>query len=171
MCCDGTYLSWAPVVEGDDREGLASIGHPIRFAEARGDYFDLPCPALVDKCCTVYGHRPSICPSYRCGMLNRFASGLVSTSDALATIARTLEVRDRVRPAMMERLGQSEPKSMYLMYSELEAWYDAAPDPTAARTADAALLADIGMLRLLLKKYFEKRDAITDDIDMTVSQA
>lgn len=156
MCCDGTYLAWAPIVEGDDISGMQSVQHPIEVSEARGRHFTLPCPALVDKCCTVYGHRPAICPTYRCDLLNSYAAGRISKTDALAAIADTLAARDQARPALYERLGVTTPKSMFTLYLDLEAAHAVAPDPGAARREDAGLLADIGILNYLLTKHFRK---------------
>ena len=154
MCCDGTYLAWAPVVDSDDITGLQSVNHPVEFSEPRGTHFTLPCPALVDKCCTVYGHRPAICPTYRCDLLNRYAAGGIAKADALAAISDTLAARDKVRPALYERLGVTRPTSMFTLYEALDAERDGAADPGASRAADSDLMADIGLLNYLLSKHF-----------------
>ena len=171
MCCDGTYLSWAPVLPDDDLAGLQSVDHPVLQSVERGTHFTLPCPALVDKCCTVYGHRPDICPTYRCSLLQRFAHGEIDSTQALELIRATLEVRDRVRNAMYDRLDISGPRPLSELCSELTAQHDASADPAAARREDAELLMDIGLLRRLLTRHFETTDPVAQPVAMTVKQS
>jgi uncharacterized protein len=168
MCCDGTYLTWAPIVPGDDLEGLQSVDHPVLHSDERGMHFTLPCPALVDKCCMVYAHRPTICPTYRCTLLRRFGRGEIDSAQALDTIHSTLEVRDRVRDAIYERLDVSPPRSLFELFSDLQATYASSPDPVAARRDDAELLIDIGLLRRLLSRNFEASDPVAQPVEMRV---
>ena len=171
MCCDGTYLAWAPVVETDDTTGLQSVNHSVEFSEAGRPHFALPCPALVDKWCTVYGHRPAICPTYRCDLLNRYAAGGIAKADALAGISDTLVARDKVRPALYERLGVTRPTSMFTLHEDLDAERDGAADPAASRAAGSDLMADIGLLNYLLSKHFRTLPAVknepADGLDVT----
>lgn len=171
MCCDGTFLTWAPVRPTDDLAGLESVGHPVHVSPERGAHFDLPCPALVDRTCSVYEHRPGICGSYRCALLQRFGRGEVARAEARDIVRSTLVVRDRVRAALVERLGRADSRSLFDSYRELQARHDAAPDPRRARSDDADLLIDIGMLGRLLSRYFDDGDPTTQEVRMSVKPA
>ena len=168
MCCDGTFLDWAPVLPDDDLRGLQRVGHPVQQSDERGDHFALPCPALVDTCCTVYGHRPSICSTYRCALLEAFARDDVDGPAALGIIESTLEVRDRVRIGIARRLDSSVPRSLSSAYAALTALHDGSADPVAARRADADLLLDVALLRRLLSRHFEEGDVLAQPLEMPI---
>ncbi len=152
LCCDGTFLVWAPVEPDDDVTGLAAVGHPVLESEARGRHFALPCPALVDRCCSVYGHRPNICPTYACKLLLRFREGAVDSAAALETIRTTVELRDRVRPGVESALEVSTPRSLFELFLEM----DERRKQEGGLSVDPSLLLDIALLRRMLKEHFEK---------------
>jgi Fe-S-cluster containining protein len=146
-------------VEGNDRvEPLEAAG--FTFVIIGGaTAFRLPCKAFAGGCCSVYEDRPSVCRSYRCLLLRRQEAGEISREDALALIARTIELRNQVRAGLTACLGPKEPAPLEDLYRLMMAKFEAAPDPAAARKERAEFLLTVAALRVILAREFEPRDS------------
>jgi uncharacterized protein len=154
ICCDGTMFGYAELEPGDNPEVLVTMGLAVVRNGDQGG-FQLPCPCLVDRTCTVYDDRPSPCRRYKCAMLLDHEAGRVSTEDALATIGRTIALRDRLRPDLEALVDSPIP----VPFSGLHAMLATADETHADDAADvlhrAAVAADVATLRRLLADHFD----------------
>ena len=66
LCCDGSIHGHAGLRE-DEVEAAAAIELPLLTDGRRG--FAMPCPKLIDRCCTIYVLRPAACRGYKCQLL------------------------------------------------------------------------------------------------------
>lgn len=158
MCCDGTMYRTVHVGADDRIEILEAAGLVFSTADDVTS-FRQPCSAFGGGCCSVYADRPSGCRSYRCLLLRRFEAGEVSRETARALIARTIEMRDRVRSGLTAYVGTEDRTSLHALYRLMMAQLDAAPDPAAARREHGELLLTVAALRVVLAREFEPRDS------------
>jgi len=158
MCCDGTMYKTVAVDEDDQRDLLETAG--LMFT-IKGDAtcFAQPCPAFGGGCCSIYEGRPAVCRNYRCLLLRHHEAGDVPHDEALALIARTTVLRDRVRSSLAAYVDTQELLSLDVMHRLMLAKLDATPDPAAARREHAELLLEVVALRVLLAREFEPRDS------------
>lgn len=84
LCCDGYLHSYAVLREAE-LEPATALGLPVLTDGRCG--FSLPCPKLVDRCCSIYERRPQVCSGYKCRLLNNLNAGKVSLDVALATVS------------------------------------------------------------------------------------
>lgn len=98
LCCDGTVLSHLAVSdESDLGRPLAALGVTV-LVQADPPVFELPCPAFDGSCCSIYElHRPRACARFECDLSRAVAAGELDAATARDLVARTREVRDRVR--------------------------------------------------------------------------
>ena len=143
MCCRGMLHGWAKL-DPDEWEMAARAGLDV-FEGESGPAFRLPCPRLNGNACEIYGHRPSTCSGYRCGLLEKYLSGAVSLDEAVATAAEAKRLAAEVRelagpepfPALRERwrrglasflsgeaAAAEREQRAYLMLSALNAYLD-----------------------------------------------
>ncbi len=107
LCCDGSLFGHLAVSDETDLGWpLRSLGVTI-IVEADPPVFALPCPAVHEGRCTVFHqHRPRACEQFACDLLVAERAGHVARSEALATIAATVALRDAVRR------GEREPEAL-----------------------------------------------------------
>jgi hypothetical protein len=97
LCCDGSLFRAARLKEDDDRALMQSRG--IRVHE-RDRQFELPCPCLVDKKCTIYDMRFSTCRRFRCRLLKDVEDKGLPASEALKVIGTATTLSRAVRDAL-----------------------------------------------------------------------
>ena len=166
MCCDGTMYRHVEVGEGDPLDLLESAGSTF-FTKDDTTSFRQPCPAFRAGCCSIYEGRPSVCRDYRCLLLRRHQAGDVSADEALALVARTTDLRDRVRAGLTAYVDPKEPETLDGLYRLMLAKFDAEPDPAAARREHSDLLLTVVGLRVILAREFEPRDSKSHQPDET----
>ena len=103
LCCDGTVLTHLAVSDQSDVGApLAALGVELHVA-ADPPVFALPCPAVEHGACTVFElHRPRACSHFECDLSRAVAAGDLDPQQARATIAETIELRDRVAAGAAE---------------------------------------------------------------------
>ena len=158
MCCDGTMYRTVDVGADDRIEILEAAGLVFSTTDDVTS-FRQPCSAFGDGCCSAYDIRPSVCRSYRCLLLRRFEAGEVSREAARALIARTVDMRDRVRSGLTAYLGTEDRSTLDGLYRLMIAKFEAAPEPAAARREQSDLLLTVAALRVVLAREFEPRDS------------
>jgi hypothetical protein len=85
MCCDGTLFLHAPITPGEQR--LVRMRRLAPDSDKVLDTFDLPCPAFLDGCCSLYRvERPHVCGAYRCRPLMEYEDGDTSLEEAAEVI-------------------------------------------------------------------------------------
>jgi len=146
-------------VGGDDRLELLESAGLMLSTRDEVTAFRQPCGVFDGRSCSVYLSRPTVCREYRCLLLRRFEAGEISYEEARALIARTIALRDRVRPALAALVAPEAEEALSGLYRRMTARFEAAPDPAAARREHAALLLDVAALRVLLSREFEPRDS------------
>jgi Fe-S-cluster containining protein len=170
MCCDGTMYRHVEVEKHDPFELLASAGLTF-FTTDDTKSFRQPCPAFGVGCCSIYRDRPSVCREYRCLLLRRHEAGEVSTDEALALIARTTELRDRVSAGLKALVDPKESVALDGLYRLMLAKFDAEPDPAAVRREHSDLLLTVVALRVILAREFEPRDSKSHQPDEAVGES
>ena len=101
LCCKGALHVRAILKPGEAGPALA-LGLPV---EADGLAFTLPCPKLIDRKCSIYNSRPSVCAGYKCQLLLDFDVGKIGFERAMYTVARARAMlaelaADRAAPAL-----------------------------------------------------------------------
>jgi Fe-S-cluster containining protein len=157
LCCDGTIHPHVALERDDPFELLASAGITF-FVKDITKSFRQPCPAYGAGCCSIYQDRPSVCREYRCLLLRRHKAGEVSADEASALIARTTELRDRVRAGLSAYVDPEGSVALDGLYRLMLAKFDAEPHPAAARREHSDLLLTVAALRVILAREFEPRD-------------
>ena len=156
LCCDGTLFAQAPL-RPDDLAPPAGV-HAVA---GEPSYFRQPCAALDHRVCTIYDDRPTVCRNYRCKLLKAVESGSTTVEDARTIIATTIELRDRVRPAIEAVVRSEMPLALPTLYPMLETRFAMDDEPTD-RTARVNLLLDVAGLRMLLHTHFEGQPGAGD---------
>ena len=102
LCCLGV-IHQAAVLDEDEIEGARQLGLPVLDREKPG--FALPCPRLVERCCTIYEQRPRVCGRYKCQLLQDVEGGKVAVEEALDTIGTAHEALARAMTALPEGMS------------------------------------------------------------------
>lgn len=89
LCCQGLLHDLVPLEE-DELERAARLRLPL-FESPLRLAFQLPCPRLDARRCTVYAERPRGCASYACAVLEAYAAGEIDEPTALSRIERVRE--------------------------------------------------------------------------------
>lgn len=66
LCCDGTLFQKV-LLRPEELEPAKK--HGLHVVENKG--FLQPCPKLVERSCSIYEHRPSVCKSFTCRLFAR----------------------------------------------------------------------------------------------------
>lgn len=146
-------------VDSDDRADVLTAARITLSTKNDETFFRQPCAVFASGRCSIYDDRPGVCRRYRCYLLRRHDSGDVSYDEASALIARTIDLRNRVRVDLENFMDSADPRSLNELYRLTLSKLDAEPDPAAARREHAALLMHIVGLRAILKREFELQDA------------
>ena len=154
MCCDGTLFNRARVSSRHGDTDLGARGLKVIHTDEHAQYFEQPCPALTDRCCTIYADRPSVCANHRCKLLRELDAGATSLDAALAAVTETLRLRDAVVPRLMDRLEIRGPAGFLDLTERLHHAHEASADPNQARIADGELRMDVAMLAFALQRRF-----------------
>jgi len=165
MCCDGTMYKSVDVEVGDQLPLLEAEGIAL-YTEEKFTFFRQPCTAFDTDRCKIYESRPTVCREYRCLLLRRLDAGEANPADAVALVARTTALRDRVRSGLMAFLETAERVPLGELYRRMLSKLDAASDPEAARREASELLFDVVALRVILAREFEPRDASSHTADV-----
>jgi hypothetical protein len=75
---------WAKL-EPEEVDWAEAIGLPVNREVRR---FSLPCPKLIDRKCSIFESRPSVCPGYRCQLLRDCDAGQIDLPYALDLVAQ-----------------------------------------------------------------------------------
>lgn len=146
LCCDGTLFGHVPVTR-DEANGLRHRLPIVRATDERGDRIEQGCAALGPRGCDVYDVRPAACADYQCTLLRRVRSGDTLPEDAARTLARILELVDRVRDALPSGSG---------LRTRLSALADAhAMTRLRGEVGEAAM--DLKLLHVMLPRHLHDR--------------
>ena len=118
LCCDGYLHSYAVLREAE-MVPAAALGLPVLTDGRCG--FALPCPKLVDRCCSIYGERPKGCADYKCRLLNKLDTGNVMLNDALAIVDTAREMaaiyeQNRTSPTQLGTIVAAQHKLQQMAF-------------------------------------------------------
>lgn len=106
LCCDGTMFQIVKMQPGDRTSELARLGMRIR-SKCDEFHMEQPCPALKERCCTIYAQRPTRCRLFHCQQLRLIEAEETTEASALALIRQTQAQAQQVRE-LIERCGLRE---------------------------------------------------------------
>jgi hypothetical protein len=98
MCCNGVLT---PKVGITLKEREAARRHGLRVMQGQ-PFFELPCPKLVDNCCTIYEERPGRCRLFLCDLLATHEKEGLTIEQSLAKIHRMKELAAQLRERGLE---------------------------------------------------------------------
>lgn len=102
LCCDGSLFADVELTSCAEATELEILGLQIEEDDADGGLLSLPCGALRGRLCGIYPHRPKVCRTFECGLLQDARRGAVSVEHALEHIAEALKRIERVRELMAQ---------------------------------------------------------------------
>lgn len=98
LCCMGA-LHPAANLDIDELSEAEAMGLIVHHRDPPA--FELPCPKLADRVCTIYDSRPRACVRYRCRVLQQLDSheiDLPRASDYVRTANRLLQDLRKIMP-------------------------------------------------------------------------
>lgn len=85
LCCDGSLFPTVRLQPGDSSQTLKALGFRIQYKK-KFQFFDQPCIAFQNHCCSIYQDRPARCRLFACTQLTRLSSGETTEEIALKKI-------------------------------------------------------------------------------------
>lgn len=96
LCCDGSLFRFLPL-EAAERDTCQPLG--LEVVKRSGQWaMPLPCPRLVDRCCTVYEGRPTGCRAFGCHALHRYATGALTHAEVMDVVREAQRRIAALRP-------------------------------------------------------------------------
>ncbi len=138
---------------GDSAQALVALGLRVKH-KTKGDFFEQPCAAYRESCCTIYESRPQRCRLFECKQLLRVASGETTEADAMEKVReagnRVAEVQEFFRLS-----GETNPRGpLTKRYERLTAEpVDAAFDAEGAALRERMAESMHGLEELLERDF------------------
>lgn len=85
LCCDGSMFFDVRLQSGDSAPALKQLGFRIQHKK-KYDFFDQPCIAFKNQCCSIYHDRPTRCRAFQCQQLKRLTQGQTTEAEVLKKI-------------------------------------------------------------------------------------
>lgn len=108
LCCNGVLFHGVRVLPSDLPQKLTSLGLRIH-SRKKEPFFEQPCVAYKNNCCSVYEERPTRCRLFECEQLKRITSGLSTEAEALEVIMLAHQ-KVAVLKEMLRLTGSFNPK-------------------------------------------------------------
>src|SRR4030095_6777595 len=114
-----------------------------------------PCSALcADNRCRIYGHRPSRCRAFECGLFKAVAADDVPPSAALKAIRATWRQVDKVRRLLAQTGDTDDASALSLRFRRVCRGCERAPYGREAADVFAELTREMHALNLILSSPF-----------------
>lgn len=118
LCCDGSMFFDVRLQPADSAQALKALGIRIQYKK-RGNFFDQPCSAFKNKCCSIYQERPLRCRAFECQQLKRLAQGETTEEDTLKKI-KEAQSKIAVIKKLLYDLGPTNPKKpLHQQYQQI----------------------------------------------------
>lgn len=144
LCCDGTLFGWVELKSQEDV--VAAQARGLNVARRGGRTIaKQPCPAHVNRACTVYEDRPGVCRTFRCELLKNLEQGGISEEAAKKIVDTTVAARTESL-ALASALSAEAPEVWTLIPKLLK-------DPSR-RAAHVRLLFNFVILQKNLDRFF-----------------
>ena len=108
LCCDGTLFADVELAGRAEAMRMEVLGLAVEEHDGDSELMQLPCSALRGTRCGVYAHRPKVCRTFECRLLQETRRGVVDVQRAIALIDETRTRIGRVKELLV-RLGDHEP--------------------------------------------------------------
>jgi len=95
FCCDGTLFLHA-VLQPGEKGNLPDKIEQQYYLDEDGEFFKMPCPYFCEKCTIYKQKKAEVCSSFRCQLLKNFATGKISSEEALALVHNAAITRDEL---------------------------------------------------------------------------
>ena len=154
MCCDGTLFNMVGLKTGEtSRVPAAKL--PLKRDEKDKEFFNQPCLAFKDGCCSVYHDRPRACRSYHCILHRQVLNGSTDFDAAAHLVQQTrAEARWLRDHRSKEAATLPAPKKKLVPHELLTAWLKTDLPPTDApeKSLSQSLSQHLLQSRLKLEK-------------------
>ena len=107
LCCDGTLLADVELAGRAEAVRMEFLGLRVEEHDGDSELMQLPCAALCGTRCGVYAHRPKVCRTFECRLLQQTRRGAVDVERAIALIDMTRSRIDHVKELLVQ-LGSEE---------------------------------------------------------------
>jgi len=102
----------------DSAQELKQLGFRIHYKK-RFDFFEQPCVAFKNKCCSIYQDRPMRCRVFECQQLKRLAQGETTEENVLKKIQEA-QSKIAVIRKLLYHLGPTNPKKpLHQQYQQI----------------------------------------------------
>ena len=152
LCCDGTLFADVELAGRGEATRLSVLGLELDDDDGRGDLLVQPCAALRGRRCGIYDHRPGVCRTFECRLLQDARRGTVSVESARARIDEALRLVRRGK-ALLAGLGRRD-THLPLAERAAEALAVATDAGGRASARRAELAATMSALATLIRKTF-----------------
>lgn len=112
LCCDGSLFATVRLQPGDSAQTLKALGFRIQH-KAQYDFFDQPCIAFKNNCCSIYQERPVRCRVFQCQQLKRLACGETTEENVLKKIKEAQSMIAVIKK-LLYKLGPTNSKKPLL---------------------------------------------------------
>ena len=108
LCCDGTLFADVELTGRAEAERMEFLGLRVEEHDGDSELMQLPCAALCGTRCGVYAHRPKVCRTFECRLLQETRRGAVDVGRAIAVIDEARTRIGRVKELLVQ-LGDPTP--------------------------------------------------------------
>ncbi len=129
LCCDGTLFADVELGRAEAMR-LEIMGLEVEVTD--GGLLSQPCPALKNRRCSIYAHRPRCCRTFECQLLQDAQRGAVTAERAVEHIAEAHRQIQRVRD-LLARLGERQVRLPLKERCAAALAGEAGPDPEVER--------------------------------------
>lgn len=145
LCCMGALHDRAKL-EPDEVRWAREIGLPvIKGSES----FSLPCPKLIERKCSIFEHRPAVCPRYRCQLLLDAEGGRISLDAALTIVQQAHALlHAALDSVIVDTLAEARHRARFKSLDEVLA------DTEASRSEVLAERLHVTALDVYLDRHF-----------------
>ena len=86
LCCDGSLFADVELAGRAESTRMEVLGLLVEEHDGESELLQLPCAALCGTRCGVYAHRPKVCRTFECRLLQDTRRGVVEVKRAMALI-------------------------------------------------------------------------------------
>lgn len=102
LCCDGSLFADVELAGRAESTRMELLGLQVEEHDGESELLQLPCGALCGTRCGVYAHRPKVCRTFECRLLQDTRRGVVEVKRAIALIDVTRSRIGRVKELLVQ---------------------------------------------------------------------
>lgn len=120
LCCDGSLFFRVHLQATDSAPALKQLGFRIQHKK-RYDFFEQPCVAFKNRCCSVYQERPNRCREFQCHQLKLLAHGETTEEEVLKKIREAQSKIDVIKELLYDLGPTNSKKPLLQQYQQIVA--------------------------------------------------